>query len=97
MSWLGWSLELRGNHITQPLMLRLRQGWAVWASGQWPESSPVPSPTCLMFSVTLGAGLEAQWWTSWSRCHGRFRVARWLLGRQVHSRGTRGILGGTGS
>lgn len=43
MSWLGWSLELRGNHITQPPMLRLRHGWAVWASGQWPESSTVPS------------------------------------------------------
>lgn len=43
----GWRLELGGNRITQPLLLRLRlrlrlrQGWAVWASVN--GSSPVQS------------------------------------------------------
>lgn len=57
----------------------------------------VSGPTHLMFSVTLEAGLECQWWTSWPRCYGRFRVVRWLLEWQVHSRGTQGILSMTGS
>lgn len=63
MSWLGWSLELRGNHITQPLMLRLRQVWAV-GLGSVARVQSSPKSHTSHVQGDPGAGLEAQWWTS---------------------------------